>query len=99
MSEAGLDLFGGRSDGGGIVEVDGELSNIVAFTFESGCRLLSECLISRAEKNRATRRRELADHFETDTFIRPRDESDFLQWAWHTHLASAADAASMVSSK
>jgi hypothetical protein len=48
MAEVGIDLLGGGGDGGGIIKVDGEISDIAAFTFEPGCRLFPECSIARA---------------------------------------------------
>jgi hypothetical protein len=48
MAEVGIDIFGGGSDGGGIIKVDGEISNVAAFAFERSCRLFPECSIARA---------------------------------------------------
>ena len=46
-AEIFLDILGGGSDGGGILKVDGEISNIAAFTLERSCCFLPECPITR----------------------------------------------------
>ena len=51
MAEAGIDILGGGSDGGGIIKVDGEISNIAALTFERSCRFFPECFIARAQED------------------------------------------------
>jgi hypothetical protein len=48
MAEAGIDILGGGGDGGGIIKVDGKISNIAAFSFERSCRLFPERSIARA---------------------------------------------------
>ena len=54
MAEVGIDMFGGGSDGGAIVKIDGEIPDIAAFTFKRSCRLFPECSIARAQKDCAT---------------------------------------------
>jgi hypothetical protein len=41
----------------------------------------------------------LAGDFKSDALIRPGDESDFVQWAFHAHLLPAAGAAWVADSK
>jgi hypothetical protein len=48
MAEAGSDIAGGGSDGGGIIKIDGSVSNLATFTFERSCRFFPECSIARA---------------------------------------------------